>query len=74
MNRPFEMIKTNMHILAEMAGLEISDERAELVGSQLSVWLRDANKLSRKMSQLEYLLIVPMVIFHHPDIKGGDES
>jgi hypothetical protein len=44
-----------------------------MVAAQLREWLTAANELNRKMSAAEHWTAVPVTVFAHPDLPGGEE-
>ncbi|MEO8448470.1 MAG: hypothetical protein ABI647_01695 [Gemmatimonadota bacterium] len=62
---------TTVRVLAEVAGLPLSDERAMLLAPQLEVWVTLANELSRKMSASHHSTLVPITIFAHRSGGGA---
>ena len=52
--------------LASFAALPLRAERELPVASILETWVRDANELSRKMSNPAYQTLLPITTFNHP--------
>ena len=51
--------------LAELADLPLGAGRDEIVGGLLAEWLPPANELSRKMSAVEHMVLLPVTVFTH---------
>ena len=58
--------------LAATAELPLGTGRAAIAGALLAAWLPAANELSRKMSAIEHIALLPATVFTHaaPDIEG----
>jgi len=56
----------DIEVLARLAALPLPAGRPEAIREPLSVWVQDANELSRKMSRPEYWHLVPATVFQHP--------
>lgn len=65
MNDHADLTVADIEVLAGLAALPLPDGRAQVIREPLAAWVRDANELSRKMSQKEYLDLMPATIFHH---------
>lgn len=57
---------SEIKILSNLANLPLSEERLKSLEPVLNSWIKDANNLSLKMSQEEYLTITPINVFNHP--------
>ncbi|SDE54944.1 hypothetical protein SAMN04487777_11566 [Priestia aryabhattai B8W22] len=57
---------SEIKILSDLANLPLSEERLKSLEPVLNSWIKDANNLSLKMSQEEYLMITPINVFNHP--------
>ena len=52
-------------LLAGVADLPLAPGRAEITGGLLAEWLPPANELSRKMSAIEHMTLLPITVFTH---------
>ena len=64
----------NMALLAAHAGLPLAPERAAAVAAILDVWGRDANALSRRMSDPALQALMPATVFVHPAESGEEDA
>ena len=51
--------------LAKVANVELDKSRVANITNLLSVWINEANDLSKKMSQQSYWTTVPITVFKH---------
>ncbi|MBU1360352.1 MAG: hypothetical protein KKC79_19320 [Gammaproteobacteria bacterium] len=58
--------------LARVADLPLTPARAAAVEAVLSVWWRDANELSRKMSAERHRALMPVTVFTPPHGAAED--
>jgi hypothetical protein len=67
------MDELSVRELAAAAELRLDDDRLARVASQLEVWLTAANELNRKLGLEEHRGLVPITVFRHPPVEGGNE-
>jgi hypothetical protein len=70
---PSDINEDTVRALATAADLPLGPEREAMVAAQLREWLTAANELNRKMSAAEHWTAVPVTVFAHPDLPGGEE-
>jgi hypothetical protein len=70
---PSDINEERVRALAAAAALPLGAEREALVAAQLREWLSAADELNRKMSAPEHWAVVPVTVFAHPDVPGGEE-
>jgi len=58
-------IQVDVAALAEHAALPLNLARTAAVEAVLSAWVRDANELSRKMSDPAHRQLMPVTVFAH---------
>ena len=58
--------------LAGHAALPLAAGREGVIAPLLDAWLRDANALSRKMSEPACQTLVPATVFVHPDVQDTE--
>jgi hypothetical protein len=63
MINPINLSLTDVHVLAKVAGLPLSDTRANRLVPHLSKWLTAAITLNEKMSQPQYQEVTPITTF-----------
>ena len=56
----------DVRAMARAAGLPLPPDRAAEVAAVLAEWLPAANALSRTMSDLHYLPLMPITVLTHP--------
>ena len=58
-------------LLAQIADLPLAVGGAASAGGLLTAWLPAANELSRKMSAIEHMALLPITVFTHvaPDTE-----
>ena len=56
--------ETVIAVVARAADLPLGEGRARVIAKPLAAWLKDAYELNRKMSQPEYLDILPATTFN----------
>lgn len=64
-SQPGAPMPVDVATLAEYAALPLSPARAVAVEAVLSAWIRDANELSRKMSDPAHQALTPVTTFTH---------
>lgn len=52
-----------VQVLADVAGLPLAPGRAAVVAALLAAWLPAANELSKKMSAVEHIGLLPATVF-----------
>ena len=62
---------TTVRVLAEVARLPLTGERAQLLAPQLQVWVTLANELSRTMSRPDRAALTPITPFAHRSGGGS---
>lgn len=60
------MSEDDVRALSSTAGLPLATDRVPAAAELLSAWVPAANELSRKMSSAEYLALMPIAVFTHP--------
>lgn len=73
MSDPNDINEERVRALAAAADLPLGAEREALVAAQLREWLTAANELNRKMSAPQHWTVVPVTVFAHPEVPGGEE-